>query len=136
MIVGAGLELGEEVAVMDHRRFLRHFLQEQGVLKAYLLGATSDPHSADDLLQEVSSALWESFSDYDESRPFRPWAFGIARNMILRWRRQKGRARAVLSDETVRLLADTADAEGDGAEQRRVHLRSCLDQLGDHLRDV
>ena len=121
---------------MDHRRFLKHFLEEQGVLKAYLLGATSDRHAADDLLQEVSSALWESFSDYDESRPFRPWALGIARNMVLRWRRQKGRSRSVLSEETVRLMADTADAEGEGAELRRAHLRECLDGMGDHLREV
>ena len=121
---------------MDHRRFLKHFLQEQGVLRAYLLGATSDPHAADDLLQEVSGALWESFSDYDETRAFRPWALGVARNMVLRWRRQKGRARGVLSEETVRLLADTAETEGEGADQRRLHLRTCLDHLGDHLREV
>jgi len=121
---------------MDHRRFLKHFLREQGVLKAYLLAATSDRHAADDLLQEVSSALWENFSEYDESRAFRPWALGVARNMVLRWRRQKGRTRSVLSEETVRLLADTGDAEGEGAEQRRLHLRDCLDGLGDHLREV
>jgi len=132
---GAGLVLTVEVAV-DHRRFLKHFLEEQGVLKAYLISATSDFHAADDLLQEVSGALWENFSEYDESRPFRPWALGVARIMVLRWRRQKGRSRSVLSEETVRLMADTAETEGEGADVRRAHLRGCLDGLGDHLRDV
>lgn len=136
MDAGAGALDLVEVAGMDHRRFLKHFLEEQGVLKAYLVSATSDLHAADDLLQEVSSALWENFSDYDESRPFRPWALGVARNMVLRWRRQKGRHRSVLSDETVRLLADVADAEGDGADLRRAHLRGCLENLGEHLREV
>jgi RNA polymerase sigma-70 factor, ECF subfamily len=133
---GAGSVLTAEVAVMDHRRFLKHFLEEQGVLKAYLISATSDLHAADDLLQEVSGALWESFSEYDESRPFRPWALGVARNMVLRWRRQKGRGRNVLSEETVRLMADTAETEGEGGDLRRAHLRGCLDAMGDHLRDV
>lgn len=136
MGLGAGTLHVDEIAGMDHRRFLKHFLEEQGVLKAYLISATSDLHVADDLLQEVSSALWESFSDYDESRPFRPWALGVARNMVLRWRRQQGRLRSVLSDEMVRLLADVADSEGEGADLRRAHLRGCLENLGDHLREV
>jgi len=122
--------------MMDHRRFLKHFLEEQGVLKAYLLSATADGHAADDLLQEVSSVLWEHFAEYDATRPFRPWAVGIARNMVLRWRRQRGRSRAVLSEEAVRLMAETSDAEGEAADLRRTHLRSCLDGLGDHFRDV
>ena len=136
MELGAGGGLSVETAIMDHRRFLKHFLEEQGVLKAYLVSATSDLHAADDLLQEVSGALWENFADYDESRPFRPWALGVARNMVLRWRRARGRGRTLLSDETVRLLADTAEAEGEGSDQRRAHLRGCLETLGDHLRDV
>jgi RNA polymerase sigma-70 factor (ECF subfamily) len=121
---------------MDHRRFLKHFLEEQAVLKAYLLGATGDLHAADDLLQEVSSTLWEHFGEYDPSRPFRPWAVGIARNMVLRWRRQLGRSRSVLSEEAVRLMAEAADVEGEAADLRRTHLKSCLDGMGDHLREV
>jgi len=59
---------------VNHRLFLKHFLREENVLRAYLLAAAGNVHTADDLLQEVSSVLWEKFDQYDENRPFRNWA--------------------------------------------------------------
>ena len=53
------------MAKTDHRTFLKHFLPTAHVLKAYLLAATGDMHAADDLLQEVSSVLWEKLDQYE-----------------------------------------------------------------------
>ena len=118
----------------DHRLFLKHFLPAEAVLKAYLLAATGDTHAADDLLQEVSSVLWEKFDLYDQARPFRPWAMGIARLEILKWRQRLGRKREVLSTEAVEALMDTATEHAGEADERLVHLRRCLEGLAGKTR--
>ena len=125
-----------DVRGTDHRRFLRHFLREQGALKAYLRAATRDAHQADDLLQEVSSVLWESFGAFDEGRPFRAWALGFARIEVLRWRRASAKGAGALSEATLSLLARTADETASQAELRRSHHGDCVDGLGEHVRDI
>ena len=115
---------------IDHRLFLEHFLPAEAVLKAYLLSATGDMRAADDLLQEVSSVLWERFDRYDQSRPFRPWALGIARLEVLKWRQRLAREREVLSPEVVEALMDTAADHAAEADERLVHLRRCVESLG------
>ena len=120
----------------DHRLFLKHFLPAEAVLKAYLLAATGDIHAADDLLQEVSSVLWEKFGQYDRGRPFRHWAMGIARLEILKWRQSLGRSREVLSAQVVDALAETASEHAGEADERLRHLRDCLDALAGKTRQL
>ncbi len=120
----------------DHRLFLKHFLPAEAVLKAYLLSATGDMHAADDLLQEVSSVLWEKFDRYDQARPFGPWALGIARLEVLKWRQRLARKREVLSTEAVEALMDTATDHAGEVDERLAHLRHCLDGLAGKTRQV
>jgi RNA polymerase sigma-70 factor (ECF subfamily) len=121
---------------VDHRRFLKHFIPETAFLRAFLLAGTGNVHDAEDLLQEVSSVLWESFDKFDEARPFRAWATGIAKLEVLKWRQKQARRRLVLSEEAVLALADTALEVGEEADARRVHLPSCLERLGGKAREV
>lgn len=119
-----------------HREFLRHFLPHEGLLRAYLRAAVRDPVEAEDLLQEVSAVLWEKFGTYDRQRPFRAWALGVSRFQVLKWKQKAARQRVVLSDESMELLAEAAAAAAETAEERRAHLRDCVEKLPEHLRDV
>ena len=107
----------------DHRRFLRHFLPAEPLLRSYLLAATGDVHAADDLLQEVSSVLWEKLDQYDEARPFRAWALGIARLEVLKWRQRLARSREALSGDTLGALAEAAAELAPEIDERLAHLR-------------
>jgi len=120
----------------DHRIFMKHFLAAEAVLKAYLLSASGDMNSADELLGEVSSVLWEKFDRYDPARPFRPWALGVARLEVLKWRQSLARKREVLSPEAIDALADTADKCAAELDERLIHLRSCLESIGAATRKV
>ncbi len=124
------------MAKMNHRLFLKHFLREESVLKAYLLTATGDMHAADDLLQEVSSVLWEKFEQYDDERPFRNWALGIARLETLKWRQRLARSRETLSPDLLQTLADTAAECAGELDDRAVHLRQCVAGLKQKTRRV
>jgi RNA polymerase sigma-70 factor (ECF subfamily) len=121
---------------MDHRRFLQRFLAHERLLTGYLLAATGDFHEAEDLLQEVSVVLWESFDRYDESRPFQAWALGIARHKVLDWRERKGRNRPVLSIEFLETLGQAQVEAGERLAERRPLLERCLEGLPSHLREV
>jgi RNA polymerase sigma-70 factor (ECF subfamily) len=115
---------------------MKHFLAAEAVLKAYLLSACGDMNAADELLGEVSSVLWEKFDRYDPAREFRPWAIGVARLEVLKWRQSLARKREVLSPEAIDALADTAGDLAAELDERLIHLRSCLQALGASTRRV
>lgn len=120
----------------DHGPFLQAFLENQTVLRSYLLAATGNLHDSDDLLQEVSRVLWESFGRYDAARPFRAWALGIARFEVLKWRQRRSRRAGWLSGEALETLASVAEEIGEGTRARREQLQICLQRMGHPMREV
>jgi len=122
--------------MMDHRRFLQHFVANERLLTGYLLAATGDLHEAEDLLQEVSVALWESFDRYDEVRPFHSWALGIARHKVLDWRGRKGRRERMLSLEVLDAVERIDVEEAVLLAERRPILQQCMETLPSHLREL
>jgi len=115
---------------------LRHFLKTEYVLRAYLLAATGDMEEAEDQLQEVSSVLWEKYGSYDQRRPFRAWALGIARIEVLKSRQRHARRREVLSGEALEVLAETAVDTASEADLRKTYLRACVEKLSKKAREV
>jgi len=121
---------------MDHRRFLQHFVSSERVLTGSLLAATGDLHDAEDLLQEVSVALWEGFDRFDEKRSFTAWALGIARHKVIDWRARRGRKETVLALDILDSVGRAAlDDSGRLAERRSV-LHRCIEALPAHLREM
>ena len=121
---------------MNHRRFLQYFLKNEGLLKAYLVAAVQDLDDADDLLQEVSSVLWEKFDRYDPARPFAAWALGVARLEVLNYRKGLARRREVLSEDSLRALEDTALQNAPEVDGIRTHLSTCLSGIKEAPRRV
>lgn len=71
-----------------------------------------DPTTAEDLTQETIFEAWRSTRVPDDPEGWRPWLFGVARNVLLRWRRAESahRMRVVAapeSDAHLMLAADT-----------------------------
>lgn len=52
---------------------------------------SGDPIAAEDLTQQTLLAAWTSDRQPDADDEWTPWLFGIARNMLLRWRREQAR---------------------------------------------
>jgi len=121
---------------MDHRRFLQHFVANERLLTGYLLAATGNFHEAEDLLQEVSVALWESFDRYDETRPFHSWALGIARHKVLNWKERRGRRDRTLSLEILEAVEQAEIEEAAVLAERRPLLQQCMEGLPSHLREL
>jgi len=119
-----------------HEAFMTHFLKAEAVLRGYVMAACRDAASADDIVQQTSTVLWERFSDYDESRPFNAWAVGIARLEVLKWRQRLARSKEHPSPEALELLAASAVECADEVAEQRRHLNECLGRLTERSKHV
>jgi RNA polymerase sigma factor (sigma-70 family) len=55
-------------------------------LYRWFLWVTNSADNAADLTHDTFAALWQSLDRFDERRPFKPWLYGIARNV---WRKHR-----------------------------------------------
>ena len=120
----------------DTERLLKHFVEEDSVLRSYVYASTRSPTDADDVLQEVWKTLATKLDQYDDNRPFRPWAMGVARMQIRKWRQGKGRNREIPSGEILDLLAATAEEHADEIDVRLSFLEGCLGRLTIACRNI
>lgn len=75
-----------------------------------------DPTTAEDLTQETLLEAWRSTRQPESAECWRPWLFGIARNVLLRWRQTIARHTSHVlpapeSDAHLMLAASTWDLE-------------------------
>jgi RNA polymerase sigma-70 factor (ECF subfamily) len=122
--------------MLDRSDFMEHYLKMERPIRAYLMASTGNLHAVDDLTQNVWRTLWAKLDEYDESRPFRAWAMGVARIEALRWRQKQARSREYLSPEVIMKLADTAGDVGEELDLRRTFLLECVKELKESSRRV
>lgn len=66
----------------------------------------------DDLFQETCLRLYRGAASYDPQRPFLPWAFTVARRVMLNWHRAR---KPTVPLEEAREIASDQRSPGDGA---------------------
>lgn len=115
--------------------FLALILESQGDLRNYLFSLHPHAQDLDELFQETSIKLWQTFDEYDRQRPFLPWALRIAYFQVLRFRKTRSRDRLVFSNEMIELLADEAPAARQ-SDVIRSTLNDCLEKLTPRAREV
>ena len=81
---------------------------------------------ASEVMQDVILVLWEKF---EVAADFQGWAFGVARNVVMRHLRSLSRDRHVFDDELVNQLADDAVALVPVHDGHREALERCLEKL-------
>lgn len=112
-----------------HDQFLRLFAEHEPALRTFtrLLMTSRDDVSA--VMQEVAVTLWQKFAEFDATRDFRKWAFGVVRYTVLAHLRDRARDRHVFDDELVNRLAEDAVAMNQRHEAQREALEACLQKL-------
>lgn len=98
------------------------------------------PDLVDDVAQDVFLEVIRNFDRYDNERPFRPWLFGIARNLVYQEFRKHSRDRRLrdgLASEALAREALMEDANDDSVWIRNEHLKAlkkCVAQMPDHTK--
>lgn len=114
----------------SHSAFAECFIRDQHRVYRYILTLVPVRSDAEELFQQTSLTLWKQWDQYDASRPFVPWACGIAHNHIRNFlRTHKEDRRVYLSEDLMQQVAAARLACEDTLDQRRAALDDCLDKL-------
>jgi RNA polymerase sigma factor (sigma-70 family) len=115
----------------------RLWSEAQPVVAALIIGAVADFQHAEDLVSQVAETVVMKFGEYDRSRPFTPWALGIARNIVLRHYERRAGDRLVFFDERALSALAVAQEEVAGeAAERMALMRRCLAEVKGKTRRV
>ena len=120
----------------DQETFTRLWTEAQPPVSRYLLSLVSDPNVAKDLLQNTALVLLRKFSEYDQARPFLPWALGVAKYQLLGHHRDEARNRLTFDSE---LLDHYTEKWGELAEQDSEQvstLHQCIRELPQRQREL
>ena len=118
----------------DRDTIFRLLMRHEGELRAFVGSMLRDRGLCDDVFQEVALALWEQADRYDVSRPFGPWARGIAANKVLERRRRDRRFPLAFSPETIEAVAQGFARTEAGAARELDALAECLKRLPERAR--
>ena len=116
---------GEKEAEFSDR-LLRHQVQ----LFGFIYSLVRDMDDADDLYQQTCLALWKKIDQYDPTRNFVAWAFGVARYEVSNFLRTRSRSRLYFSDELNLLLAEAhGELDLGNVEDRLEAMNACINKL-------
>lgn len=117
-------------------RFTQLWTDAQTAVSQYVASLIRDQSAVRDIVQNTSLALLRKFSEYDESRPFLPWALGIAKFEVLSRKRDLARNRMICDTEFVeqytRVWAYVAPCVSDESTA----LRHCVAELNARSRTI
>jgi len=117
----------------QHDQFLRLYAEHEVALHTFVRSLLPTRQEASEVMQDVIVALWQGFHSAEE---FRPWAFGVARNLVRMHLRRRVRDRHVFDDELVNRLADLAMHQAPQHLTEREALEACLQKLPAAQRDL
>lgn len=105
-------------------------MQHRTALYAYIFACVRHHADAEDILQNVSIAVMESYKQLQTEDGFLPWAREIARRRVLAHYRQSHREQA-FDPELIQALSEAADRieEAEPASDHHVALLACLEKL-------
>lgn len=111
--------------------FVRLVVSHQAALHAFVLALLPGHPEADDVVQEVNTALWKKRGEFSVGTNFKAWMFSVARFKVLAlWRDQKRRKVWAVPEETLHLLIEEAEEVCYEAEDpRHAALRQCIREL-------
>jgi RNA polymerase sigma-70 factor, ECF subfamily len=108
---------------------VRMILAHRTVLLASIRMFVRDSSLVEDILSEATLVMIKSWERYDQTRPFVPWAVGIARNIASLKRRTE--SRLLITDDAIDRFANEVASSGDEPHREACYLalERCVDRL-------
>lgn len=121
---------------VDGEVFTRLLLQNQKRITGLIFSLVPRGTDADDVMQETCAVMWRKFAEFRPGTDFGAWALRITRFQVMSYYRNRQRAAARLSDETIEAIAETlADARWESSDRAEA-LRACVGQLKEREFDL
>lgn len=114
------------------QRFVQEMTRSQNRIFGYIVSLIGSLEAAHDVLQDTNLVLWEKVGEYDASRDFIAWSFGIARMQCLAHLRDRQRDKLRFSDCMIDRIAQAVAERAPEHDARRTALHQCMDALPEH----
>jgi len=114
------LLLMRAVCHKDRRALATLYLKYAPQVRSYIASHVSCVADIDDLVQDVFLQVCQGKGHYDSGKGVRPYIFGIARNMIRRYRRQTERALQAIPADSIDRLSLRYHIRGSIGPVRRI----------------
>ncbi|MCC9607936.1 sigma-70 family RNA polymerase sigma factor [Blastopirellula sp. JC732] len=116
--------------------FIRLLTVYHGRILQYVTSLIPNRAQAEDVMQEVSLALWEKRTQFDADLNFLTWSRAFARLQVLAHYRKQSRIPTQLSDGALDRVVAAIDTRQHAVDDQLTLLRSCLGKLPDAQRDL
>ena len=116
----------------EEDEFVRLFIEHQIVLRAFVISLLPGCQDVDDIIQDVSMAIWKNRARYESNTNFKAWIFALARFRVLSfWRDSQRNKESALPEDLIDLLASESDEniQLDVVKDQVGALRHCLANL-------
>lgn len=87
-------------------------------------------------MQKSNVILWEKEEEWDRTRPFLPWALGIARFTVMAHFRDRGRERLIFDSDVMEAMERHLSVEAEKTPDRISALRTCMGKIDDAPREA
>ena len=119
----AGTDITEELTV--------RWTQAQPLVTSYITSVVRDFNNVEDVVQEVAVAVARGYAASDRSRPFVPWALGIARHKVADFQRKSFRNKQVFDSDLLKTIERAHREIEPEAQDIRRALDTCVERLQD-----
>lgn len=106
-----------------------YWTESQSNTLLFIRTLVRDRHDAEDVLQQTALTIAKRFSDFDQSRPFLPWAIGIARLKVLEHYRRRNRQVLMLETSAIDEIASVCAKHSEERGPWMDALESCLQRI-------
>ncbi len=117
-------------------QFAALWTASQSTILAFVRSLIPDLYQSDEVLQRVAVALVRNFDRYDTSRPFGPWAIGVAKYEVLYFRRERATDRHLFSEALIDQIASRYEQLTTEVDPIRKALEHCVDELQGRSKQV
>ena len=120
----------------EQTRFVEALTSCQESLRGYCYAKVGSWVDAEDVLQATNIRLWEKEADWDRSRPFLPWALGVAHYTVLSHFRDRQRERLVFEEDVMEAMEGHLRHAAEQTPDLVHALRHCLGRMNEEPREI
>ena len=108
----------------------------QEALRGYCYAKVAAWADAEDVLQATNIKLWEKEEEWDRTRPFLPWALGVAHFTVLSHFRDRQRDRLIFEEDVMEAMEIHLRSAAERTPDLILALRHCLGCMEDEPREI
>ena len=111
--------------------FVKILEENKGIIYKIARSYCKDSDDQQDIIQEISLALWKSFDRFDGTVKFTTWMYRVALNVAISCYRKDSKRKATLAPLSLDIIHSMPDHQDEESEKRLTLLEGFIKGLND-----